>query len=246
MTPEKERALLDAGIKPAIIQRSSDKNKQAIIVIERDPRYIDEQKLANQLVVRLNKAFGDEKFTGVVHPFRLAGFSNKKAGKDNYLTKINLAIDRQCELTAAAMKRLRQDNLDKKQHVDSLSNTPTTKSPKPLTDRTSDYPLSTMATVEQAYRREVNKIVGLVKKKGWTLDWSRVDFDATKTLLIAGCHAELIEHAIKVASPDISKRHRDVARYASDTVNNASADKAVVNALRDRAERDESGPTPGL
>jgi hypothetical protein len=49
MSPDKEKALLDAGIKPAIIQRSSANNKQAIVVIDRVKRP-NEQKLANLLV----------------------------------------------------------------------------------------------------------------------------------------------------------------------------------------------------
>ncbi|MBE3830785.1 hypothetical protein HJ178_24800, partial [Vibrio parahaemolyticus] len=37
-----------------------------------------DREIANKVVVGLNKRYGDENFTGVSHPFRMAGFSNKK------------------------------------------------------------------------------------------------------------------------------------------------------------------------
>ena len=40
-----------------------------------------ENTLANAMVEKLNKDYGDPKFTGVSHPFRMAGFSNKKENK---------------------------------------------------------------------------------------------------------------------------------------------------------------------
>lgn len=247
MTPDKEKALIDAGVKPAIIQKSSDSNKQAIIVIDREPGK-DEQKLANQLVVRLNKKFGDEKFSGVIHPFRMAGFSNKKDGKKNYLTTVEISIRRKCNKVSVEMKKIRYADRQKNQHDDRLKKE---MSIKEETDKERSRRLSKIDTdgqingntVEQAYRREVRKTVGLAKKKGWELDWSRVDFAATKELLKAGYRADLVEKAIIEASPELADRHRDAARYAADTVNNARADAEVIKALNERAQRVDRGPS---
>lgn len=244
MTPEKEKALLDVGIKPAIIQKSSENNKQAIIIIDKESG-AEEQKLANQIVTRLNKKWGDPKFTGVVHPFRLAGFSNKKDGKNNYITTLELSIHRKCNKVSAGMQKLRDDERLKKQEADELKI-------KEETDKERSRRLSRIDTditgnaVEQAYRREVNKTVGLAKKKGWTLDWSRVDYGTTKTLLKAGYRADLIEKAIIEVSPELADRHKDAAKYAADTVNNASADKDVLTHIAERAKRAEQETVLGL
>lgn len=90
--------------------------------------------------------------------------------------------------------------------------------------------------VTLAYRREVKKVVGLARQKGWTLDWSRVDYAATKELLKSGYKPDLIEKAIVEASPGLAGRHSDAKRYASDTVRHAAVDKDVLR-YTERAQR---------
>ncbi|MCK9619228.1 MAG: relaxase/mobilization nuclease domain-containing protein [Methylobacter sp.] len=109
LTPASYADMLKAGIRPAIVQKSSENNKQAIIIIDKESS-VDEQKLANQIVTRLNKKWGDPKFSGVVHPFRMAGFSNKKAGKNNYITTLELSIHRKCNKVSSGMQKLRDDD----------------------------------------------------------------------------------------------------------------------------------------
>ena len=86
--------------------------------------------------------------------------------------------------------------------------------------------------VVDAYRREVKKFVGLVQKMGWKLDWSRVDYAATKELLKSGYRADLLEKAIIETSPGLADRHADVVRYARDTVCKATADTDVIQHLK--------------
>lgn len=119
MTPEKEKSLLNAGIKPAIIQKTSEGSKQAIIIIDRMPGK-EEQKWANQLDMMLNKKFGDEKISGVIYPFRMAGSSHKNAEKENCLTIIEMAIHRKCELLSAFMNKIRNDHRYTKRDADQL------------------------------------------------------------------------------------------------------------------------------
>lgn len=88
--------------------------------------------------------------------------------------------------------------------------------------------------------------MGLAQKKGWPLDWSRIDFAATKALLIAGYRGDLVAKAIIEASPGLADRHKDAAKYASDTVNNASTDKDVLTHIAERAKRAEQETVRGL
>jgi RepB DNA-primase from phage plasmid len=241
MSPDKEKALLDAGIKPAIIQRSSANNKQAIVVIDR-VKSPNEQKLANLLVMKLNKKFGDEKFSGVIHPFRMAGFSNKKAGKNNYLTTLEISICRQCNISMIDMQRLRDDDSLKQLESDKLKKDQSIREEidKEYCRRLQNIEyLQSGDDVECEYRRKVRKIVGLVNKNGWKLDWSRVDFAATKELLKAGYNPYDIENAIISASPGLSDRHRDAIRYATDTVRNASMADDVSRHVAEQTQRGE-------
>ncbi|MBE3830786.1 topoisomerase, partial [Vibrio parahaemolyticus] len=77
LTPETHKEMLANGYSPNLVQESSRDNYQAIF---RVPKSTDEKdrEIANKVVVGLNKRYGDENFTGVSHPFRMAGFSNKK------------------------------------------------------------------------------------------------------------------------------------------------------------------------
>jgi len=159
MTHDKEKALLGAGIQPAIIQKSSFNNKQAIIIIGRE-QSLDEQKMANKLVMQLNKKFGDENFSGVIHPFRMAGFSNKKSGKNDYLTTLEISVHCQCKIITAAMQKIRDDNRLKQEMVVKLKKAP---SQGKVTDNENDRLLQKIDelvrddAVELVYRREVKK-----------------------------------------------------------------------------------------
>jgi hypothetical protein len=251
MSTDKEKALLAAGIEPALIQRSSDNNKQAIILIDKE-NIKGEQQLANQIVTRLNKKFGDPKFSGVVHPFRMAGFSNKKNGKNNYITTVEKFIRRTCKITSVAMQKLRDDDRLEKQEADKLKKQ---KSIKAETDKEYSRRITEIDNAQQiggevvvsAYRREVKKTVGLAKRNNWTLDWSRVDFSATKELIKNGYRPDLIKKAIIEASPSLADRHKDAVRYASDTVRNAAADPEVKRHLAAQTQQAKlTGPSLGF
>ena len=95
-TPDGIAEMRADGFVPALVQESSAGNVQAILKIPRrnEP---GEQKAANQLVVALNKKWGDDAFSGVIHPFRMAGFANKKPGRDNAFTRILDAAGTICD-----------------------------------------------------------------------------------------------------------------------------------------------------
>lgn len=242
MTEDKYQNLINAGIKPAIVQRSSENNRQAIVVIDKI-KGGKEQELANKIVVRLNKQFGDANFTGVEHPFRMAGFSNKKMGKENYLTIVEVSICRLCNMVTVAMQNLRDDEKLKKQEVDKQKKEKIFKeeADKDYISRLSKINNSQYvgySAVESVYLFEVRKMHGLAKNQGWSVDWSRIDYAVTKILLKSGYDPDLIEKAIIEASPNISDRHRNTEGYAKATVSKASVDTEVLKHLAKQVSQD--------
>lgn len=110
LTPTTKDELLNAGYEPCLIQESSQDNLHAIIKAPKPEISKEEQSTANEFVQGVNKKYGDKAFTGAIHPFRLAGFANKKIGKNSPFTKIIQAIDRVCGKTVKLleMKRSRR------------------------------------------------------------------------------------------------------------------------------------------
>jgi hypothetical protein len=99
--------LASLGHQPCLVQSSSAGNEQAVLKVTKADR-LDEQKLANKLVQQLNQEHGDPRFSGVVHPFRMAGFSNKKPGRESAFTRILEAGHRLCHKAADLLQQLRQ------------------------------------------------------------------------------------------------------------------------------------------
>ena len=242
LTDDNLSRLLKVGIEPAIIQKSSEGNKQAIITIDKQQDTPNEQSLANTLLVRINKKFGDPNITGVIHPFRMAGFSNKKAGKNNHLTTVELSIRRDCKILSVEMQKFRDVDIFKKQDVDrqkkdiSIKKETDKEVSRRLLNIDSTRQQIDEGAVTTAYRNEFKKRLGLVKSKGWTQDNSKIDFAVAKELLKAGYIPALIEQALLEASPDVATRHRQTEQYAAKVVENAGRDASVI-AYIERAER---------
>ena len=72
----------DEGYRPAAVMESSPGNFQAVIKVDR--RYPKDS--VNAWFKDMNRARGDEAITGLVHPFRLAGFENRKPKHRNPTT----------------------------------------------------------------------------------------------------------------------------------------------------------------
>jgi hypothetical protein len=63
------------GYAPAVTLETSPGNHQAIIKV---PVSAGPKEAANEWFKDLNRDLGDQKITGLIHPFRLAGFENRK------------------------------------------------------------------------------------------------------------------------------------------------------------------------
>lgn len=192
---------------PCLVQSSSNDNYQAIIKVSKS-NHREEQKIANKLVVELNTRFGDPKFSGVVHPFRMAGFSNKKTGRNNFITRV---VDGFSGLVATVFDSF----LNKLREAKPVVTAPL----KTKNDNEVIFNDAEISDLESRFNRSYSKIVGLVEKNNWTFDASVVDFQVAKDLL-KGMHSRDVFEAMKY-SPDLQNRHKDIDAYLKNTINNA-------------------------
>lgn len=213
MTPETLTTMTRQGWSPAIVQESSAGNRQAVLKVPR----IDgsnEQRVANALVVSLNREFGDPNFSGAIHPFRMAGFANKKPDRDNAFTKIIAAAGVICEKAASALAELREMFRRRPQ--------PRVTSPAPSPDC-----IIRPAVSGGEFSRAREMILGLVVKNGWVVDESRLDFQAARLLSADGWTVDEVAASIIHESPGLIERHRDLNSYAFRTAQNAALDKGA-------------------
>lgn len=208
------------GFEPCLVQQSSHDNWQAVVKV---PKAENEQKQANELVVELNRRYGDPNLSGVVHAFRMAGFSNKKPGRGNAFTRVVEAVQRVCT-KATSMLTAIKDRVEKASRIT-----------QERYDRDRQILVASTATgaprsTVDAFRRAYAKHTGLAQKQGWTLDDSRLDWASTIDLLKSGHAPEAVAKALLDASPSVLERHNDPADYATRTVNNAMLEGDVLKA----------------
>lgn len=206
MTPDTLDAMTKNGWQPALVQESSAGNRQAILKVPR----IDgpnEQSVANALVVSLNREYGDPNFSGAVHPFRMAGFANKKPGRDNAFTRIISAAGVICEKARDALAGIRAAFKP---------------APLPRLDRQDRGSIIRPPVSGGAFGRARSMILGLAVKNGWTVDESRLDFGAARLMSADGMSVDEVAAGIMEESPRLIERHRDPHGYALRTAQNAA------------------------
>lgn len=210
MTPRALDDFLSAGYRPALVQESSAGNRQAVLKVPKSSGR-DEQKAANAVVVDLNRRYGDPNFSGVIHPFRMAGFSNKKPGRNNAFTKIIAAAGDLCARAAAALDAARQRIVGER-------------TPAPTTDRPAvprqEHRAALDGDAGAAFDRARSMAEGLADRQGWTRDESRLDYRAAQIMAQGGWDTDEIAAAIMARSPNLVDRHRDPLGYATLTAQN--------------------------
>lgn len=196
---------------PCLVQESSKDNLQAVLKVPKDETTKDEQKLANRLVQALNLKYGDPKFSGVIHPFRMAGFSNKKMGKGNAFTRIIEAAGQLCHRATQQLDQIRLQWTRKQAPTARVA--PEKALPRPNT-----------APAPDAGRRDWqaawNRHYRIAQKQGWQPNGSALDFRAAVELLEAGYQPDDLV-AIMLTVPDVAERHPQTLDYASRTVDAA-------------------------
>ncbi len=210
MTPETGAAFDAAGYRPALVQESSPGNQQAIL---RAPRLdtLGEQTAANLVVVGLNQRYGDASFSGVIHPFRMAGFANKKPGRNSAFTRIVRAAGGICaktvELLAEARARI-QASRGRRLAAESAQE-------RPVAPRVLPAPQGVADARHDALRaRELR----FAASRGWAVNESAIDYRVARAMLAEGIEADEVAGALLRRSPAIEERHRDVSRYIDRTI----------------------------
>lgn len=228
-TPASLDDLIAAGYRPALVQESSANNRQAILKVPKGPGR-DEQKAANAVVVEINRRFGDPNFSGVIHPFRMAGFSNKKPGRGNAFTRVLEAAGGLCARALSALEEARQ------RLVGSRAPAPAPERPR----QPQELPAA-RDEAEAAFDRARTMAEGLAEAQGWTRDESRLDYRAAQIMAQDGWEASDVAAAILSRSPNLVDRHRDPLGYASRTAENAAIN---IRSDRDPQEGRPQGDRP--
>lgn len=226
MTPATVDRLKRSGFEPTLIQTSSQGNQQCILKVPRKPDQKDEQKLANQLVQHFNRELGDPNFSGVIHPFRMAGFSNKKPGRGDFFTRIIQGGHRICGRAAQALEEMReavrkrlQAAQDAKRQMEQVK---TQEAEKVRLDAL--WSGSGGNHQDKLCRDAYQAVLRQVKGAGWQLDMSRVDYRVAKVLHQRGLSEQTIERLLTEHSPSLHDRHSNPQDYARRTVQNALID----------------------
>lgn len=226
LTTQQHMAMMKEGYKPSLVQESSKDNRQAIFKIPKQGEP-DEQQAANAVVVELNREYGDKNFSGVVHPFRMAGFSNKKTGRNNAFTRILSRSFEACLRVSATLKH----------KIETAKQQRNKQAIETRVKDMDDYPQFSK-DAESQFKREWSKVHGLATKKGWEIDYSRIDFQAVKASLEAGISPEELEQAILDHSPSVLDRKNNPEDYAQRTV------KAAQGKAKPPAEKPTEQPKP--
>ncbi|MDW2323675.1 DNA-primase RepB domain-containing protein [Vibrio sp. 1159] len=225
LTPETHKEMLANGYSPNLVQESSRDNYQAIF---RVPKSTDEKdrEIANKVVVGLNKRYGDENFTGVSHPFRMAGFSNKKPTRNNFFTRLISSSANACQRVITLLKQELDKVIKEREEAKQAYQDAKVQQPKQISleeERLRKIASvdATTKTADAVFMRHWSKWHGLAKSKGWSIDYSRIDFAATIDMIKGGYNDEEILIAIVNSSPSVVDRKNDVQDYTRRTLEKA-------------------------
>lgn len=223
LTPDSKRELLSNGYNPTLIQESSKDNYQAIFRVPKTGDK-DDRQVANKIVVGLNRKYGDANFTGVSHPFRMAGFSNKKQGKNNYFTQLISTSVNACGRVITLLKQEFEKVVKEREEAAAIK----AEKPRERTESLEQERLRLIASVDKntktsdaVFMKLWNRCYGLVQRNGWVVDYSRIDYSVTKDMIKNGYSDAEITSGIVNSSPSIASRKNDIYDYANRTIEKA-------------------------
>jgi hypothetical protein len=222
------------GITPCLCQESSPGNWQAIYRIqgpsEKSIWDTDERSIGNKIVQTLNQNYGDKKFSGVTHPFRLAGFANRKekynkGGKYPFVSVIHCkpGID---PVLSSWFKNARLENEKRKQEKEYIKEQEQMEKQKQkryenITNNAMDYG-NISGDYDKIYARHFKSVEKTVKNMGWQENLSAIDFRVAKQMLAQNISKNDVAQAILNNSPNLTNRHVNANDYISRTVDKAS------------------------
>jgi hypothetical protein len=186
-------------LEPCLILQTSPGSHQALYLVNGDKRAV------NTVFKELNKEFGDPKISGLIHPMRLAGFTNcKEKHKDRHgnspFVKI---IEANIDVTSHT---LTQRASEMQQVMALVTSEERMKYPKITLENVCKTDKEYAATAEKMYTNCINYYKNDV-------DLSKIDFRVAELLAGIGCTRESTKQIIEQLSPNIAVRHPDVAAY---------------------------------
>ena len=203
--------LKNEGYLPCLVQKTSKDSYQGVLKI---PKLFgkNEQSFANNLLRDINTKFGDKKITGVVHPIRLGGFSNKKPNRNNEFTKLietndgAICTKGESELQEIRIKGKSVNHFEAKSIKLPVTILPTS---------------SVSITAFNEYSRLRRSYEIACQKLNWVKDESLIDFKVAKEMMKAGFSESDIAYSILSLSPDLVNRHPNSEKYAITVAKNA-------------------------
>ena len=204
LTQEKAKLLLEEYYIDYMLCSSSN-NFQSIINLDKS---LFSKEQADYIVKVINKKFGDEKFSGANHYFRLCGFNNKKSKNNNELVT-PVHFDNKIDKQTSVNKLLA---LVQNLNINSNTNT-SVHTNKMLTSFLDDRK-------KQIAENAVKAEIVLCKKIFHTLDWSVIDYRIVKRLYKLNYKPDEIAEVL-ILFTDFKDRHADPEDYLRRTITNA-------------------------
>ena len=178
--------------------------------------------MANKVLAGINKKYGDPALNGAVHAFRLAGFANKKEGRNSAFTTVVQAVNRLCSKTYELIKQVKEQAVrayeQNQTHLANLDTTLNNNVGVGLDDGGLEFDRLRTIAMQNA------------TKKGMMLDESAADYQAAKAMLKAGYSGLDVEIAI-MQHPSTTRKNNGVD-YAQRTTTNAEKSLKTNNVER--------------
>lgn len=203
LTEDTLEQYLRAGYDPALIQKSSQKSIQAVSVL---PASETTPGSLKDLFYRLNKWVGDSKIGGAIHPFRLAGFANKKPSRrlPNGLSPFVQILKASFGLDRKATAEARQVDVQMRAEMDRPERA---LAPVVAVTRDRSAPAD-VAEAREWYER---------RRSYWGVrtDLSRIDYELARHLRTQGFGRAAAAAILRATSPDLPSRHPRVDAYVA-------------------------------
>jgi uncharacterized protein (DUF736 family) len=225
--PLSGKKYVEENYSPVLVQSSSKNNWQAVLKVSRMENTKEEQSAANELMRRINvESGGDEKISAVVHPFRLAGFMNKKPERNNEYTRIIAANPGAISLRAEkeleeirAERKAEAEKVEREKRENAIRTTEKTRKniilSRPQDETILDFHFREIWGKNQRFAQK------MIENGKWQeIDYSRLDFRTVKELLQGGYEPEKIEEALVKCSPELASRHK-TEEYVYRTIQSA-------------------------
>jgi len=245
MTTQSLKAVQEEGYTFSTIVESSPDNFQGVIKTNKGAYSKAE---LNAFFRALNKRYGDEKITGQIHPFRLAGFQNMKekheqeSGRRPFV-KIHKAVDITCDYAKKQLEKLRNSfaapvnssvpkSAQSYEPVQAFSGL---RKDAIMREHIKDFKSGSRAVVEPADVTFATAKYAWIQGQYKEPDLSRADIMIARDLARRGLDNAAIKVVLKNTSPEIAGRHSNIDDYLDRTAT-AGSRKFKVMSGKEQAE----------